>query len=256
MFTTAADRQIFYAGLSHADPDSSEPPLILLHGASADHRLWLPTARAVRGRDVLLPDLPAHGQTEDPPLESIAAMGAFALDFMDALDIERAVVGGHSMGGAIALHLALTHPERLTGVALISTVPYMRVNSALLQAAEHDHEKLADFFAEYAYGPTADAALVDRGHEMILAGAAPHYADFAACSRFDVRNQVGEVALPTLIVCGREDQMTPAKHARLMAEQIPNADLHIIDHAGHMILVEIPSIVADLLNGWLPTTSE
>jgi pimeloyl-ACP methyl ester carboxylesterase len=250
MFTTAADRHTFYAALHEGHPS-----LILLHGASADHRLWLPAARAVSGHRVLLPDLPAHGQTEGPPLQSISAMADFTLGFMAALDIERAVVGGHSMGGAVALHMALHHPERLAGVALVSTIPHMRVNREVLHAAEHDHAQLADFFATYAYGPSADAALVARGREMITAGAAPHHADFAACSRFDVRNEVASISLPVLIVCGREDHMTPAKHARLMAEQIPQAELHIIDHAGHMLLVETPRILADRLNGWLPLTN-
>ena len=99
----------------------SKTSLLLIHGAGGSYLSWPADLRRLPGKDVLAIDLPGHG---DSPGESSDSIGAYAeqvLDFLDQLKIDRVVLGGHSMGGAIAMQLCLDHPGRVAGLILIGS---------------------------------------------------------------------------------------------------------------------------------------
>ena len=75
--------------------------------------------------------------------------------------------------------------------------------------------------------------------------------DFLACNAFDVVGQLEQIDLPTLIICGAEDKMTPIKFSELLDAGIANSQLHIVDNAGHMVMLEQPDIVAELLKKFI-----
>jgi pimeloyl-ACP methyl ester carboxylesterase len=73
------------------------------------------------------------------------------------------------------------------------------------------------------------------------------HADFVACNAFDVRDQIGQITVPTLVISGDKDKMTPVENGRFLAEHIPNAQLAIVEGGGHMMALEQPAVVADLV---------
>ena len=75
--------------------------------------------------------------------------------------------------------------------------------------------------------------------------------DLLACNEFDVTSQLDKIKAPTLIICGAEDQMTPLKFSELLQAGIANSQLHVLDHAGHMVMLEQPDVVADLLKQFI-----
>ena len=77
------------------------------------------------------------------------------------------------------------------------------------------------------------------------------YGDFLACDSFDVMDSVKNIRIPTLLICGGEDRMTPPTRSEYLRDQIQGADLHIIERAGHMVMIERPDEVAGLLTGFL-----
>jgi pimeloyl-ACP methyl ester carboxylesterase len=77
------------------------------------------------------------------------------------------------------------------------------------------------------------------------------YADFKACDAFDVRDQVGEIEQPTLVICGENDQMTPVRFSQFLAENLINSRLEVVPKAGHMVMLEQPETVANLIEGFL-----
>ena len=241
---------IFYA--EHRAPGSAIPPVLLIHGAGGQHANWPPQVRRMDAVHTITPDLPGHGRSGGTGRRTIGEYATDMLALADALDMERFIPVGHSMGGAIALQLALDAPERVAGLGLVSTGARLRVTPRILDHVLDDYEKVVDFVVRAAFGPTADDDLRRLGRRLLME-APPEVVlrDYLACDAFDVRERLGEVAAPALVIGGTADRMTPPEFSSYLAEHIPDAELHLIEGAGHMIAAEFPDWVADILWNWL-----
>src|SRR5437763_3047701 len=125
--------------------DSSQPAIMLLHGAGFDHTTWALHSRwfAHHGYSVLAPDLPGHGRSTGAPISTIAGMADWTAALLDAAGASRARLVGHSMGSLIALETAARHPARVSALSLIGTAAVMTVGPDLLKAAEaNDHDAI------------------------------------------------------------------------------------------------------------------
>ncbi len=242
-YTTLTTGRIWYA--QNRPPDPDRPPLILIHGAGEDRLQWPPELRRISGASVLALDLPGHGRSEGPGRGRIEDYAAVLVGFLEALDVSRAVLGGHSMGGAIAQVVALDHPERVAGLVLIGTGAKLRVAPALLDVILTDFEAVLALMADWAFGPDAPAELKELGTKaMGQTQPAVLHGDFTACDLFDIRDRLAEIRVPTLVIGGTADKLTPVRFSRYLAEQIPGAQLEVLEGAGHMMALERPAAVA------------
>jgi pimeloyl-ACP methyl ester carboxylesterase len=241
---------IHYA--EHLTPESTLPPLVLIHGAGGQYASWPPQVRRLKRVSTYAPDLPGHGQSTGEGRRTIPAYTADVIALLDALGLERVIVGGHSMGGAVAQQLALDAPERVAGLVLVATGARLRVAPQILDNVLGDFEAVLDFMVAYAFGPTADDDLKRLGRRL-MGETAPEVmlGDCLACDGFDVRERLGEIAAPTLVIGGMADRMTPARFARYLADAIPGAELALVEDAGHMIMSEFPERVAAIIAAWL-----
>ena len=217
-------------------------PVIFIHGAAGNHLVWGLQVHALGevARTVAL-DLPGHGRSDPPGRNSVEAYGDIVLGLLDVLEFDRAVIVGHSMGGAIAQTLALSHPDRVAGLGLVGTGARLRVLPAILDGVLNDFDNIAGLVVEYAYASDLDPEFRKRAEDEFRAcPAAVTHGDFSACNQFDVMARLAEIRAPTLVVCGREDRMTPVKYSVHLATQIPNAYLVLIDYAGHSVMIEQP----------------
>jgi pimeloyl-ACP methyl ester carboxylesterase len=248
-YATVNERKLSYA---ESRGPSHHPPLLWVHGAGGDHTHWPPQLRRLPGLTVYAPDLPGHGRSEGPGCRTIADYAANVLALLDALDVERAIIGGHSMGGAIAQTLALDSPERVAGLILVGTGAKLRVTPLILDRLPDEFEAVVDTIIEMAYGPGASEELIRLGRRT-LAACDPHVlkGDFQACDAFDVMARLEAIRAPTLVIGGTGDKLTPPKYVRYLAEHIPNAQLHLIEDAGHMLALEAPQQVADVVGAWV-----
>jgi pimeloyl-ACP methyl ester carboxylesterase len=163
-----------------------------------------------------------------------------------------AVLIGHSMGGAIAQWLALTHPDRTAALVLVATGAKLRVAPQLLEQAQRDFPAAVDLVSQWEWGPTTPEELKERGKQQLLANdPAVMLADYHACDAFDVREKLKAIAMPALIVAGEADQMTPPKYAAFMAAQIPQARLSMMPEAGHMVMLEAADTVVQVIADFL-----
>lgn len=222
--------------------ESSRCPLVFIHGAGASSVTWMDVVRRASGRRrCVAPDLPGHGQS-DPWHDASLDVYRDAVGTVCAkLEVARAVLVGHSMGGAIALRAALSWPDRVAGLILVATGARLKVAPAL-------HEVIGQRFADYpealrlgAFSPSTPRDLQDRW--MAVAVGAPQdvcAADFHAIDGFDVRPRLGEIKVPALVIGGADDLLTPPKLQRELAAGLPNARVEIIPHAGHMVMWERP----------------
>lgn len=227
------------------------PPVILIHGAGGSHLSWPATVRRMHGQRVLAVDLPGHGRSNGLGRNSICEYVQSILELMDGIGIYKAILVGHSMGGGIALNLALDYPDRVLGLGLIATNARLRVSQAILEGLAHQSTsmKAIETIIDWSFGSQVEEPLRKLAARL-LAETRPAVLrnDLLACNNFDVINRLSEIDKPTLIVCGTEDRMTPVRYSEILASQIRGAALQTIDQAGHMVMQEQPRRVANLLD--------
>lgn len=231
------------------------PPVVLLHGAGGNRLNW--ALRRIPGRAVIAVDLPGHGAMLDRPGRStIADYAASVIGFLDAINVDRAVFAGHSMGGAISLGLALENPERVAGLALISTGARLRVHPAILDNIVHDPKTTVQQIVGWSWSSRVTLETRAQMTKQLLAiPVQTLHDDFAACNAFDVSNRLGPVQVPTLILVGADDQMTPVKYSIFMAERIARSKFTVIPNAGHMLTLEQPTLFASEITTWLTSSN-
>lgn len=196
---------------------------------------------------MLAVDLPGHDRSPGPSRGSLAAYADDLLGFLDALGLERAFVAGHSMGGGVALELAVAHPERVAGLALISTGARLRVAPTLLAGLATDPDAAIDQMVAMMYPEPA---------AQWRAGAADEYrrcadvlrADLVACDGWDIRGRLAGLALPAVVVAGNKDVMTPPKLAHEL-QALLGAELVMLPGVGHVPMVEACVATSEALRG-------
>jgi pimeloyl-ACP methyl ester carboxylesterase len=241
---------IYYAATGPRDP--ALPPILWVHGAGGSRLDWPGALRRIRGRRVLTVDLPGHGKSTGPGRDTVADYAADLIGLLDGLAIPRAVVAGHSMGGAIALQLGLSYPDRVAGLILIGTGARLRVHPDILNRVASDPGTTTALIVSWEYAPGTPQTSLDRGQRLLLA-VDPQVieGDFRACDRFNVMTELDQIAAPALIIVGAEDRLTPVKYGQYLSEHIPRARLLVIEHAGHMVMLEQPEAVSKAVQDWL-----
>lgn len=228
------------------------PILVLVHGAGGSRLHWPPGLRRLTGATVYTLDLPGHGRSEGKGCETIPCYASVVAAFLDAADLERVTVVGHSMGGAIAQTLALDRSSRVSAIALIATGARLRVAPSILETIQQDFERAVDLITRYAWSPGVDASLMGLGQDALReTGPEVLLNDFLACDRFDVMDRLHEIQVPALVVSGTADKLTPTKYAHFLEERIPNARLVTVDGAGHMVMLERPEVVTEAIRDFV-----
>lgn len=223
----------------------SGTPIVFIHGAGGSTLTWLlQKAYFERTNRVVLVDLPGHGKSGGESLDSIEAYAEAVKAALEEDATSPAYIAGHSMGGAVAMHLAISYPGLFTSLILISTGARLRVYPEILGNILNDKEGTARMIIDTAFSAAMPAAFKEKAFaEYIRNDARTIFNDFTACDRFNVTDSLGTISVPTLIICGTDDRLTPPKYSRYLAENIPGANLELIEAAGHMVMIEKPGDV-------------
>ena len=240
----------------HEGDGQLKPAVVLIHGAGGDHLSWHPEMRHLPGHRVFAIDLPGHGKTEGPGLQSVEDYAHSVVGFLDSAGLSRTVFIGYSMGGAIALALALDYPDRVAGIGLISTGLRLPIPSSVLEnAATQSTFTLAiKILQELSLGSQTPENLKDTSFKRLVSTRQTlMLSDLLACDRFDVTGRLGSIRTPTLVVCGTDDKLTPIRCSETLASQIPGAALQTVEGTGHLLVLEQPRRLAKLINIFLAT---
>lgn len=239
--------------LSYVETGGGSPVLLCVHGAGGSAGTW---TRQLEGladaARVIALDLPGHGGSAGDGAHAVADYAAVVRAFITALGGGPVVLAGHSMGGAVAQTLALEAPALLRGLVLVGTGGRLRVAPRLLELIEQDYPAGVDWVTAHAWSPASAPALKDGGRRATLeTRAAVTLGDYRACDAFDVMARLGEIRLPTLVLVGADDEMTPPKYAEFLAGSIPGARLAGIPRAGHYPMLEQPDEVNHAIRQFL-----
>ena len=233
-------------------PPEAQKTVLLIHGAGGSHLTWPAALRRLPQTAVYALDLPGHGRSHPPGRQTIAAYAQDVLDFIQVLSLENVFILGHSMGGAIAQQVGLTAPHAVAGLILLGTGAKLRVSPQILVALEEDFETAVERLNQYFWGATPDDAIIAANRRSMLA-CVPQVMldDFIACNQFDLREKLPQISLPTLVISSENDQMTPPKFGQYLADTLPNAEFAILEQVGHMMMLEAPEAVGQLVQNFL-----
>jgi pimeloyl-ACP methyl ester carboxylesterase len=220
--------------------------ILLIHGHPFDHTLWEPQAAALRaaGHDVITPDLRGYGAA--PPIGEITYLSDFAADLAATLRTDRAIIGGVSMGGQIAMEFYRQYPDRVAGLILSDTSPVAETEEGKKSRRDLADRLLAEGMAGYAdevLDKMITPAHVEELPEVaahvrrMMLATSPRGAAAALrgrAERPDYQKDLSRVRVPTLILVGAEDAYTPIADAELIRDLIPGSELMIFEKTGHL----------------------
>jgi pimeloyl-ACP methyl ester carboxylesterase len=228
------------------------PALVLIHGFGLDRSIWGAMVQDYLGEVcVVLPDVRGHGESAAPPGSySMSLLAADIAGLLEHLEIDRAVIAGHSMGGYITLAFAADHRDRMAGMGLITTRAEADSDEkaagrhkVAVEVAERGAIALAESLAPRL---TEDAAIQQAMHGLILKtdpqGIIGALKGMAA--RPDRRDFLEMVSLPSLVIAGERDQIIDLQQARRMAEHLPDGRFVSLPECGHMPMLEDPQGLA------------
>ncbi|MGM9385907.1 bifunctional 3-oxoadipate enol-lactonase/4-carboxymuconolactone decarboxylase PcaDC [Streptomyces antibioticus] len=200
-------------------------------------------------------DLPGHGGAPAHPAVSVGDLADRLLATLDGLGVERFGYAGCALGGAVGVQLALRHPERVASLALIAASPRFGTPDEFRQRGVVVRTNGLDpiartspdrwFTAGFA---AAQPAITEWAVQMVRTTDPGCY--IAACealAAFDVRSELGLIGVPTLVLAGSDDQVSGPAEARTLVAGIPDARLAVVPGASHLVPVEQPAAVTDLL---------
>jgi pimeloyl-ACP methyl ester carboxylesterase len=243
---------IFY--FAYGTENVSRPPTVLIHGAGGTHLHWSPQARRIPGQRIYAIDLPGHGKSGGVGSQSIDEYARSVVNFLDELKFNTAVIVGHSMGSAIALKMALDFPKRVIGLGLVGSGARLRVAREILDGSSSaaTFPAVVKLINDLGFGSSVSPRMKElAAQRMAEIRPAVLHGDFAACDGFDVISRLGEISVPTMILCGAEDVLTPVKYSEFLREHIAGARLVAFPGAGHMVMVEQPEAFAKALGNFV-----
>jgi pimeloyl-ACP methyl ester carboxylesterase len=255
-FAQLADIKLYY------ELDGKGDDLLLIHGVTSYIGNWRFVRPELNGHfRLILPDLRGHGQSDKPLTHySIEMFAQDLIQLLDELNIDKCIVAGHSLGGFISQQIALDAPDRVRALVLICTAPRVDVEAAMAQieVTQQLHglppdqviEKQMELYYENPDVLRATPGMfetlkkdINQSQENLVSHG---YAQGATLS-FNTEERLGEIQAPTLVIQCAQDKTFPMRWGEFLRDQIPNAELRVINKTSHSIQMEQPRPLAQTI---------
>lgn len=231
------------------------PRVCYIHGAGGSHDVWVEQYGDREGPPAVAVDLSGHGDSDDiDTAAGTETLDAYADDVVAVCEeTDATVLCGNSMGGAIALWIALERDLDIDALVLADTGAKLGVDEGFLESLARNYESaVASLHVPDTLFHEPDDDLVEVSKEGLLrTGQAVTVRDFETCDRFDVRDRVDEITVPALALCGEHDPMTPPAFHEFLEAELPDCEFRRIDDAAHMPMLERPEVFNDAVREFL-----
>ena len=234
--------------ISHGAPRD----VVFVHGAGANSLLWRPMLGGLSGgSEAMAVDLPGH-PTGEISCSSVGEYAEAVHQFLTDARLDRPVLGGHSMGGATALTIALAHPEDIGGLVLVGTGAKLGVAPEILVGLKDNPMRaIENIITPWSFN-SVDLRLGRESRVALSVSNLPVFLnDYLACTRFDVRKDLPKITERTMVVCGDKDRMTPPRFSHYLNANISGSELRFVKDSGHMLPLEKPEALASVVQSFL-----
>jgi len=234
--------------ISHGAPHDA----VFVHGAGGNSLLWRRMLEGLSGGSrALAVDLPGHPSGEIT-CRSVGEYAEAVHQFLVDARLDRPVLGGHSMGGATVLTLALTHPDDIGGLVLVGTGAKLGVAPEILEGLKSNPIRtIENIITPWSFN-SIDLSLGRESRAALSVSNLPVFLnDYLACTRFDVREDLSRISARALVACGDKDRMTPPRFSHYLNANILGSDLRFIKDSGHMLPLEKPEALASVVQAFL-----
>jgi len=235
MYFEFEDKKIFY----NLRKTGKSKAIIFIHGSGSNSNTWKSQFNLDIDYDLIALDLPSHDKSDYFSDLSLDLYVEVVHQLIKFLHYEGLILCGHSLGGAIIQQYYFLYPKEVSGLILCNTGGKLRVAPFILNSLKDNYSKyLSDLPAGVFYRSTPKELIDLYVEETARIGAEVTYSDFKICDSFNVLDKLSTIDVPCLIIVGKQDQLTPAKYSEYFHDKIKNSELHIINKAGHMVMVE------------------
>jgi pimeloyl-ACP methyl ester carboxylesterase len=230
--------------------------IIFLHGSGGDSNTWKNQFNIKNSYSLISLDLPSHGNSDRFEKLSLDLYVDVLKKFLDSNDYERVVLCGHSLGGAVIQSYYFKYSKEVTALILMSTGAKLRVSPAILDALKRDYDVYLKQLNKVAFSNnTTNSIKEEYRDQSSLIGAEVTYYDFKICDNFNMFEETNLIEVPCLIICGTDDELTPVKYSKYFHDKIGNSKLVLIEHAGHMVMLEKPEKVNESIISFIEDLS-
>lgn len=221
--------------------DEDAPAIVFVHGAGGSAATWFMQLKGL-SNDFHVISLELNGHGKSPDRSNGNTMESYLTDIDEiVMQYKKPFLAGHSMGGALSQLYALKHPDKIRGIILIGTGAKLRVVPLIFDMLENNFEGYVDAAGSYMFCEETSTELIEASKiEIRKCKPSIINRDFAACDGFDVMERISDISLPALILVGEQDLMTPVKYSNYLHEKLPNSTFHVIENAGHSVMLEQP----------------
>jgi pimeloyl-ACP methyl ester carboxylesterase len=224
--------------------------IVFIHGAGEGSWIWENQTKYFKNSIAI--DLPGHGNEKDANLTTIEDYSEWVINYVEKRNLNNVVLAGHSMGGAIVMVIALKKPSWLDSIILIATGAKLRVTNIILDALKKSYEDAYEVLSKWSFKAHPDLQILLKYKENFLkVPLSVTLRDFLACDKFNYMDKIENIEYRTLIICGKEDLLTPVKYSQYLKQKIKNSELYIIEEAGHMVMLEKPNEVNQIIERFL-----
>jgi pimeloyl-ACP methyl ester carboxylesterase len=228
------ENQCCHYAVSRRAPEEG-PAAVCVHGSGADGIVWSYQLSRLSSRyRIIIPDLPGHGRSAGLPLASAQAYAVWLEAFCCALHLDTFFLLGHSFGGAVVQEYARSNPHRVRGMVLAGTGTHFML-SRIYRELRSRGVQPDDAAAERKN----QAVPFDKGYALLRSqGSEALHADLMAAAGFDSSDWVGSLGIPSLVIWGNRDEITPRELSEELAGKLPRGRLQVIEGAGHVVMID------------------
>ncbi len=214
--------------------------LFFVHGSGGDHRIWIEQYTRMKDEfNIAVVDLPGHGQSHGRGEQDVSQYVEWIKKFIGVIALEKPVLIGHSLGAAISLVFAIKYGGMLSAIVPVGGGARMPVNAMILEGLKTDPASVIALAAKFSV-TRENRERLSRTVIEGLSRCNPEtlYGDLFACDRLDIVGEIASIGKPTFVMCGADDKMTPPALSQFLKDNIPCAQLTLIENAGHMAMLE------------------
>jgi len=216
--------------------------IILVHGSGENSDIWKNQFENLNLKyNLIAIDLPSHGKSDSILDLSLESYVKVIEGLIKTLEIKKVILCGHSLGGAITQEFFFKNSKQVLALILCGTGARLRVSPIVLNTLKNNYQEFLDSISIGFYRKTSKDIINDFLNQMSKTEAAVVYHDFKICDNFDIMDKVTSISVPSLIICGNKDLLTPIKYSQYFKDNIKDSKLVIIKDAGHMVMIEKPN---------------